>query len=150
MKTFFGQHGSYELQVNGSILVATLHGAWNQITAINYANDFKQKANSLTEKPWGHLVFLNDWETGTPEIRKEIITLVDWCIHHNLKRAAHVYSPSAFKKYFINTVVIEHQGDFTRHAFSEPETALSWLKTEGFELECKQKLAASFLIYQTD
>ena len=98
MSVYFQQHGSYRLQVKGNVLIAELNGAWNLETAIEFKNEFKRSTAKLIESTWGHLAFLDDWETGTPEIDAVIIELVQWCWKHNLKRAAHVYSPSAFKQ----------------------------------------------------
>ncbi len=53
---------------------------------------------------------------------------------HHLRRAAHVYTPSAFKQYYIDKVVVEKQGEFIKHAFSDKESAIKWLASEGYKL----------------
>lgn len=135
MSLVFPQHGSYSLEVKGSILVTHLWDAWNIETAMEFSSDFKCAASTLVDTPWGHLVLLDDWETGTPEIESVIVDLVEWCREHNLTRIAHVYSRSAFIQTYIDKVVVEKQGQFIRHAFSNEQSAVNWLAEEGFSFD---------------
>jgi len=51
---------------------------------------FKSIARPLSQQPWGHLVYLDDWELGVPEITPIIQNLVDWCTHNGLKKSAQI------------------------------------------------------------
>lgn len=136
----FEPHGSYQLAVNGNILVASLHGAWNIEAAESFSEDFKKAASVLIENDWGHLVFLDDWDMGIPGVKDIIIELVQWCISKNLCCAAHVYSASVFKESYVNGVVVEQLGRFVRHAFDDSGQAMNWLKAEGFYFSNEQYL----------
>lgn len=137
MKCIFTQHGSFELHINGNILVANLHGGWNLEAAQSFSDAFKLKAARLTHDSWGHLVFLDDWDTGIPGVNTIIIDLVTWCIENNLRRAAHVYRPSTFKQQYVDSVVVEHLGQFTRQAYDNTEAAITWLSEQGYSLSNK-------------
>jgi hypothetical protein len=128
------EHGRFSIDVRGTILRASLEGCWNIQTARAFSEEFKLKAQPLIGKPWGHLVLLEDWDLGVPEIQVTIEELVAWCIEQDLTRAAHVYSTSMLKQYHLNKLVLEKMGNFHRNSFSDVNSAIAWLSAEGFEL----------------
>ena len=130
----YAGHGEFLIDVSGTILRASLVGCWNIQTAQTFAKAFKVEAQPLIGKPWGHLVLLDNWDLGVPEIQPIIEELVAWCIDQGLMRAAHVYSPSMLKKYHLNQLVLEEMGAFHRNSFSDQNSAIAWLSAEGFEL----------------
>ena len=133
----FDQHGEYKIWVKGKVLYATLHGSWNEQAAENYARDFKRQAKSLP-KPWGHIVYLNNWELCTPEMFPIITELVDWCIANGLERAANVFERSRTKEGFVNKMVAQQEGAFVRAVFDNEEDAVNWLAAEGFHAEVNE------------
>ena len=124
-------HGNYRIWCTGNTLHAELIGAWNMEAAHAYAHDFIEQASAF-ENDWAHIVYLDHWELATPDVAAEAQRLVDWCIAHGLKRAAHVYKPSGLKSAVINNMVVEQNGDFKRAAFDNPVAAAQWLRDEGF------------------
>ncbi len=131
----FSHHGAFEIRVNGNILCATLSGSWNVQAAEAFAADFISKAQPLIGQPWGHLVLLEDWDLGVPEIIPIIERLVNWCIENGLKRAAQVYSPSMIKQYQLNEMVVEEFGEFQRQSFRQQQEAEAWLAESNFKLD---------------
>ncbi len=129
------QHGQFDIRVSGNVLCATLSGSWNSQTAEAFANDFILTAKPLLGQSWGHLVLLDDWELGIPEIIPIIETLVSWCIDNGLQRAAQVYSSSMIKQYQLNNMVVEQFGDFQRNSFDAQPAAEAWLAANGFQLK---------------
>lgn len=127
-------HGHFSIEVNGNVLCAVLSGSWNIETAEAFADDFMQKSQPLLGKPWGHLVILEDWDLGVPEIVPVVERLVKWCIENGLTRAAQVYSPSMIKQYHLNEMVVEEFGPFQRHSFSQQQEAEAWLAESSFTL----------------
>ena len=127
-------HGEYTLSVENSILVATLKGGWNLECAQNFSQCFKEVAKPLLNKPWAHLVYLEDWELGVPEIMPIISELVIWCLENNLEKSAHVYSASMTKEYFLNKMVVTRESTFEKQLFIEEAAAKTWLKIYGFTL----------------
>lgn len=127
-------HGDFDVQVSGNVLCARVSGSWNSQTAEQFAEEFMVKAESLIGQPWGHLVLLEDWDLGVPEIIPIIERLVSWCIENGLTRAAQVYSPSMIKQYHLNEMVVEKVGDFHRHSFASQSEAEAWLAESNFTL----------------
>lgn len=128
------QHGEFVLSTNGNILVARLSGSWNEEAARAFDRHFREHAAGLASAPWGHMVLLDDWQLGVPEMGPVIEVLVHWCIDNGLRRAAHVYQPSLLKKLQLEDLVTGSEQGFQRRAFSSVDVALAWLKEEGFEL----------------
>ena len=124
-------HGNYVLWINGATLYAELSGAWNMEAALAFEQDMMKHARTLPAH-WGHLVYLNHWELGTPEITAVIERLVHWCIENGLQRAANVYEPSGIKSAILKKMVVEEHGDFKRAVFDNPNAAAQWLTAEGF------------------
>jgi len=127
------QHGEFELSVKGNVLIACLKGGWNEVAARNFDRCLRETAQPLLGKNWGHLVCLEDWSLGVPEMVPIVEDLVQWCIDNGLKCAAHVYSASMMKKLTLDDMVVEKQGDFQRHHFSNKAEATRWLAQQGFE-----------------
>lgn len=127
------QHGEFTLSVSGNILLAKLSGAWNEEAARAFSQNLKTTVMPLIGADWGHLVYLDDWRLGVPEIKPIVEELVAWCCDNGLKRAAHVYSPSMVKKLQLEDFVAE-TGDFQRRAFASEAEAIAWLAVEGYEL----------------
>ncbi|MCD8520769.1 MAG: hypothetical protein LRY66_01940 [Saccharospirillaceae bacterium] len=127
------QHGEFVITTNGNILVARLSGSWNEEAARAYDKALREHVAELPPS-WGHMVLLDEWQLGVPEIGPIIETLVHWCIAQGLRRAAHVYSPSLLKKLQLEDMVTESAQGFYRRAFADAESALGWLNAEGFEL----------------
>jgi hypothetical protein len=134
MKLSFSQHGEFDLSLQGNIIVARLHGSWNEEAAEAFEHEFIKLASQLIDKPWGHLVYFDDWDLGVPEINPIIERLVTWCIQNNLKRAAQIYGASLVKKHFIDIMIVEQFGEFQRQAFIEETLAVEWLASGGFTL----------------
>ena len=51
-----------------NVILATTNGSWNRFTAEDYAAEFKALAQPLTAAPWAHIVYLDNWQLGVPEI----------------------------------------------------------------------------------
>lgn len=139
MSIKFSEHGSFEVQADGNILVARLVGGWNIEAAKKFSDSFKATAASLIHADWGHLVFLDDWDTGVPGVAEVIAELVDWCVLNGLKCAAHVYTPLAFKQYYVDRIVEERPNEFSRKLFDNQQQALEWLAGKGCFLKSVEK-----------
>lgn len=131
----FVPHGNFTFKQINKVLIANIQGAWNKEAAELYAKKFKAEAQPLISDKWAHLVYLDDWELGVPEIGGIIHELVNWCIANGLTRTAQVYCPSSLKQFHIDQMVTETQGSFQRRAFACEEEAINWLAQQGFTLE---------------
>ena len=129
------RHGDFDLKVVNHVLVARLRGSWNEEAALAYENAFMTAAKPLTDIEWAHLVYLDDWDLGVPEIVPVVERLVAWCIDNGLRRSAQVYSPSMLKRYQLDSMVVEEFGDFQRRAFEQEGAAQNWLLSEGFSVD---------------
>jgi len=125
-------HGHFQIWTDQDVLLAKAKGQWNLEMAKQYADAFQQIANSMPNHPWGHIVYLDDWELGTPDIEPIIVELVGWAIENGLTRSAQVYSPSMLKKYQLDRMIAESLGPFERRTFRDEPTAFEWLRSEGF------------------
>lgn len=123
----FPQHGTFSISVSNNLLIATVEDSWNEETALAYSEAFKSASKAISHAPWGHIVFLDNWNLGASEITPIIQELVFWSAENNLVRAAQIYSPSMVKKYFIDTMIVNELGAFSSKAFTKKEDGLAWL-----------------------
>jgi len=72
-------------------------------------------------------------------VAEVIVELVDWCVLNGLKCAAHVYTPLAFKQYYVDRIVEERPEKFSRKLFDNQQHALEWLADQGYYLNSVDK-----------
>lgn len=134
MAKSFSEHGSFSLHISGNILVAHVADSWNKECAQLFSQQFKLQVKPLLGEDWGHLVYLDDWELGVPEIEPIIHDLVAWSIKNGLKCSANIFSESMAKKYFLDKMIVEKIGDFEKQTFTEEQAAINWLTSCGYTL----------------
>lgn len=131
----YSMHGFYKVYCRNQIMIAELKGGWNTDTAHAFCRDFKLEVEAINDKPWGHIVYLADWEMGTPGVDVIAKALVDWCIEHNLTHAAHVYEHETISHYYVDKIVTDSGKTFTKKVFDNDEDAYLWLELAGYTRE---------------
>jgi hypothetical protein len=117
------------------VILASVNGSWNRFTAEDYAQEFKALAKPLVGTDWAHIVYLDNWQLGVPEIEPVITELVNWCIANGLRYAAQVYCPNMIKRYQLDKMIVEHTAQFERRVYPDEQHALSWLSSLGFAVD---------------
>lgn len=117
------------------VILALVNGSWDRRTAEEYASEFKNLAAQLMDSQWAHIVYLDQWELGVPEIEPIIRDLVQWCITHKLRFAAQVYCPHMVKRYQLERMIVERTDIFERRVYPTQHEAFQWLASEGFYME---------------
>lgn len=128
------EKGSFVIWRNGNVLNASITGLWNATVAISYRKEFIKQALMLTHAPWAHIVYLDNWVLGTPEIEPIIKDLVQWCNNNNLACAANVYSRNMLKEFQLNKMLVSEQNKFDLQHFDEIDKAIHWLKMLSFDV----------------
>lgn len=131
---------AFTLWTEQRVLMAVLRGGWNERTALDFADAFKQTAKPLLGQPWAHIVYLDDWELGVPEIEPIVRGLVSWCIDNGLRHAAQVYSPNMVKQYQLDKMVSDRielspAEHFEKRVYSDELAAFAWLAELGFSTD---------------
>lgn len=117
-------------------------GAWSSRTAERYVTEFKQVVEPLAGSEWAHILFLEDWLLGAPEIEQIIGELVAWCYGIGIQCTALVYSSNQLKDYQIDRIIKHRQGHFERQTFNEADSAFAWLADKGFDVAQPERLLA--------
>jgi len=128
-------NGKFQLWHEQNVILAVVIGGWDRRTAEEYSAEFKKLASKLLDAPWAHIVYLDQWELGVPEIEPIIQELVQWCIAHNLRFAAQVYCPHMVKRYQLERMIIERTEFFERRVYPTQIEAFQWLASEGFHMQ---------------
>lgn len=73
-------HGHFKLWQENQLLFAEIHGAWSMETALDYVAQLKQRVQSMDGKPWARIVYLEQWQLGTPDFEQVMKDLMQWCV----------------------------------------------------------------------
>ncbi|WP_445767155.1 hypothetical protein [Rheinheimera sp.] len=119
------------------VILASINGSWNRFTAEDYASEFKALAVPLAGADWAHIVYLDNWQLGVPEMEPVIKQLLHWCIRHNLRYAAQVYCPDMLKKYQLDRMIVSTHS-FERRVYPNEQDAFAWLASIGFATDTNQ------------
>ena len=114
------------------VILASINGGWNRFTAEDYASEFKALAAPLAGSDWAHIVYLDNWQLGVPEIEPVIRHLVYWCVSNGLRYAAQVYCPNMIKQYQLDKMVSSSFANFERRVYPNEQDAFAWLASVGF------------------
>ncbi len=125
-------HGSYELRVNNQVLIAKIIGAWNKETGEQYFCELKKISHHLIQQPWAMVVYLTEWELGTPGSDEVTLELIEWLTANKLDKVAEIYSPSILKKMHVQNMVDKTESKIDRQYFSDEQAGFTWLESQGF------------------
>ena len=120
------------------VILARLSGGWSRFTAEDYASEFKALAAPLAGADWAHIVYLDNWQLGVPEIEPIVQQLVQWCINNGLRCAAQIYCPNMIKQYQLNKMVSDSAGRFEKRVYPNEQAAFAWLASVGFATDTNQ------------
>lgn len=128
-----GEHGTFNFEVVGQVLIMRPKGAWNKETAQRCCKEYKALAKTINHSGWRCLVNLLSWELGTPDIWPEIDRVNAWADNNNEKFEAVLCSNSLQSHLLKNTY---NKFNNVKTAFFETEEeALMWLNSQL--LDCK-------------
>ncbi|WP_333608881.1 hypothetical protein [Arsukibacterium sp.] len=130
----------FELWHEQRVILAKARGCWNRYTAEDYAAQFKALALPLAGSDWAHIVYLDDWQLGVPEIEPVVQELVAWCLANGLRYAAQVYCPSMVKQYQLDKMIINCTAHFEKRVYPNEQDAFAWLASVGFSTHCQSLL----------
>lgn len=128
----------YQLWREGRVVLAVVSGSWDRITAEDYVEDFKNLAAELADAPWAHLVYLEQWQLGVPEIEPVVQQLVQWCSQHQLQFVAQVYCPHMVKRYQLDRMIVQTDEVFQKRVYPTQSEAFDWLASVGFATTSQQ------------
>ena len=128
------EHGRFEVWTDSNIVYAALFGSTNEELMTHFGDELKLAAGKLETRHWGHIVWLENWQLGTPETEPVVQDLTRWCIDNGLIRAAQIFSPSTIKRFQLDKMVKAQEGLFIRQQFKSTSEAVQWMRSEGFEV----------------
>lgn len=126
---------TFQLWTENQVLLACIQGCWDRYAAADYSRAFKAVASQFKGQRWAHIVYLDDWQLGTPEIEPIVQELVTWCLHNGLVLTAQVYCPHSVKRYQLDKMIIEQTLTFERRVYADEQQAFNWLAEQGFAVE---------------
>ncbi|HAT41050.1 MAG TPA: hypothetical protein DCS87_04900 [Rheinheimera sp.] len=123
---------AFSAWVEQRVLLTVVRGPWSDRTAMDYCDAFKTAAKPLLGADWAHIVYLDDWELGSPDIEPIIRGLATWAVSNRLRYFAQVYSPNMVKQYQLNRMLVSDLGTCEKRTFALEADAFAWLTEVGF------------------
>jgi len=130
----------FTIWLDNNVLIAMVKGSWTEQDAKDYARDFKASATPLTGSDWAHIVYLDNWQLGAPEIEPVVKDLVSWCLQNSLRYTAQVYCPNMVKQYQLDRMIIDNSSQFEKRVYPNQQDAFAWLESLGFGSQCQSLL----------
>lgn len=119
-------HGVYKIQKEGNIIVAILHGAFNEYAVERYVKDLKEITNLFNDDGFAMLVDIREYAGATPDALVIVDSFNKWLSSKGLLAKAYVTkSPVLLDLILINTPSISN---VLIARFNEIGHAKEWLK----------------------
>ncbi len=132
---------AFSIWTEQRVLMAVVRGPWSDLTARDYVAAYIDAASALTHDDWAHIVYLDDWGLGSPDIEPIIKSLADWAVKHRLRYFAQVFSPNMVKQYQLNRMLISDLGTCEKRTFAQEADAFVWLNEMGFSTDSNGAMA---------
>lgn len=132
---------AFSVWTERSVLLTVVRGGWGERTAMDYCDAFKTAAKSFISankglgQDWAHIVYLDDWELGSPDIEPIIRGLANWAVGNRLGYFAQVYSPNMLKQYQLERMLISNLDTCEKRVFTHQADAFAWLAEMGYRTE---------------
>ena len=114
------------------VLCAKVSGQWNASVAKHYAVDLRETARTFNSEPWAHIVFLDNWGLGSPEIEPIIAELLGWVIENKVSGLAMVFEHDPLKRYQLEAMLVQPENGPEIRYFDKAVDAIKWIKDLGF------------------
>jgi len=124
------EHGSFDMDVDGQVIVVKVYGAWNFETTSRWCDEYKQHIDAIKNKPWTRLMDLSLWELTTPDVWELVDKVNHWANSNNQQHEV-VICPLSIQKHLLeraHQVLTNVEIKFCDN-LSE---AKNWLKSKGF------------------
>lgn len=123
---------AFSIWTEQRVLMAVVRGPWSDLTARDYVAAYTAAASALIHDDWAHIVYLDDWGLGSPDIEPIIKNLADWAVRNRLRYFAQVFSPNMVKQYQLNRMLISDLGTCEKRTYAQEADAFAWLQEMGF------------------
>lgn len=130
--------GHFTVRQDNQVIFTYAAGGWDVITARDYCSCVRDTVKKLYHEPWAHILLLDDWILGTPEVEPIILDLAHWAMAHKLVCTAKVYQENMLKQYQLDKMNPVSSPTYRQQEFTEQQAALDWLASEGFNVASNQ------------
>lgn len=121
----------YELRKDNQVLVVYVYGAWNEGIAKRFIRAFKALAKTVWDKPWAHIVYLEEWALSTPAVEPMVKEMLEWCVDNGMSHTVRVYAPDPLKDFQINKMFEEGYKNHIVAHFENVDDAFEYLAQQG-------------------
>ena len=128
-------HGGSEIELQGSVMLVSASGTWNEPTASSVARQVRSIVTEHISGPWAIVMEINHWELTTPEAGSIFLENSKWCRSNGLIHSAIVAARSSlFKTSVLSSMLAPLENPrHDRQVFQQKYQAIEWLADEGHD-----------------
>ena len=128
----FDVHGTYDLKLQGEIIIIRFFGAWNTEGVKAFFETLKSFVLEKQFKQFGTLSDFRKFEGATPHAMKYVEKIPQWNAKHGQIARAQILS-HALTDYIVNKPAYGSEF-FSINNFEDEEIALAWLEEQGLTI----------------
>ncbi len=121
-------HGSHQVRFYGDIIVAELHGSWNEQAAQHYGKEMREHVALLAGRPWCRVVDLSNYELHTPGVISLGKGFARWTAEHGCLFHSYIFSN------FLQRQTVQQMFDELGQAYGEASSVIAAIA------QCRQVL----------
>jgi hypothetical protein len=128
----FDAHGSYEISIQGEVIVLSLEGSWNLEQAKTFFEAYKPFILKQGFTRFGVLTDFRSLEGGTPDAIAYFEEISVWAMEQGQVARAQVLD-SSLKAYIVDQAT-KDKNLFAIQSFEDKDKALDWMASLGLEI----------------
>jgi hypothetical protein len=148
MRNHFAHHGSYSIDVLGTVVSLAFYGATNREMALSYIESYEKATKQLKGTRYAHFVIFRHWQLAPPEAQEELFPHREFMIRNGCTTEAFVIRDGG-EGVIQRSLILNREptalGDTDRSVFDDPRDAARWLTDRGFPLDPEKAAALAEL-----
>lgn len=125
---------AFSLSLEQRVLWVRADGVWNERTANDYVQEFRQLVQPILTEPWAVVLDIRHWQLSTAQVFSVLKDNTRWCFEHNLHHVETIYADNAVVMWqFVKaTQVSNRPANLISQVATDEHAARSVLQAAGF------------------
>ncbi|SNY54163.1 hypothetical protein SAMN06297280_2586 [Arsukibacterium tuosuense] len=127
---------AFSLSLEQRVLWVRADGIWNDRTANDYVQEFRQLVQPIVAEPWAVVLDIRHWQLSPAGVFSVLNDNTRWCFEHNLRHVETIYADNAVVMWqFVKATDTAKPDDLVSQVAADEEAARKALQAAGFLTE---------------
>ncbi|WP_372627386.1 hypothetical protein [Arsukibacterium sp.] len=124
---------AFSLSLEQRVLWVRATGIWNDRTANDYVEDFRELVRPLLAAPWAIVLDIRHWQLSPASVFSVLTDNTRWCFEHNLRYVVTIYADNALVMWqFVKATDTMKPRDLVSQVAEDEHAARKALQTAGY------------------